>query len=154
VIPAAEILDVSDNKADIKAVGQLYKAGKMQKLLLAGSNSDTLDALQAEAIKAGVPAQNIKQDTASKRVYDMCYRLENVYSTNEVMVISNNLDLPRILFICNSLKVSAKGFYLDEDHASASITDQLKHLLALAQSVWEVNGAAPADLVKSEKLSL
>ena len=61
----------------------LYKAGKVQKLLMSGDNSsleyNEPDAMMAHAVAMGVPPEDIQPDYAGRRTYDSCYRASAIF---------------------------------------------------------------------------
>ncbi len=96
---------------------QLYHAGKVQKLLMSGDNSnpdyDEPGAMRAYAISRGVPAADIQPDYAGRRTYDTCYRARNIFQLESAVLVTQDFHLPRALFTCRSLGVQAVGVTAD-----------------------------------------
>ena len=91
----------------------LYKAGKAQMILMSGDRrSDVYDepaAMQAYAVKLGVPEKAIVKDDAGFRTYDTCYRAKNVFEVDDAILVTTDYHLPRALYLCNSLGVNSDG---------------------------------------------
>jgi SanA protein len=96
----------------------LYKAGKVQKLLMSGDNSsleyNEPDAMAAHAIAMGVPAEDIQPDYAGRRTYDSCYRARAVFQVESLVVVTQAFHLPRALFLCNQMGIKAVGVAADQ----------------------------------------
>ncbi len=153
LIPAlAELPDnTNHNVSDVVA---LFKANKIQKVLLSGDAADILTQLKNLLVREGIPSSNIFTDSQTKRAYDVCYRAKNIYSLNEIIIVSDALSLPRMLFICSSLGVSATAFHTTTDDIGLSFSAQLKQLISLAQAVIDVDIAPPTDVVRGDKVVL
>ncbi len=95
----------------------LYKAGKVQKLLISGDNQfDNYDEpgdMMTYAIRQGVPAQAIQPDYGGRRTYDTCYRAKAIFQVQEAILVTQAFHLPRALFLCENLGVQAAGVAAD-----------------------------------------
>ena len=91
----------------------LYKAGKVQTMVMSGDRrSDEYDepaAMQAYAIKLGVPEKAIVKDNAGFRTYDTCYRAKNTFHLDSAILVTTDYHLPRALYLCNSLGIDSDG---------------------------------------------
>lgn len=95
----------------------LYKAGKVEKLLMSGDNSledyNEPGAMMAHAIRQGVPAEDIQPDYGGRRTYDSCYRARHIFQVEEAIIVTQEFHLPRALFLCKSLGITATGVVAD-----------------------------------------
>ena len=95
----------------------LYHAGKVQKLLVSGDNRfadyDEPGRMMAYAIERGVPAEDIQPDYAGRRTYDTCYRARAIFQLESVVLVTQEFHLPRALFTCRSLGLTAVGVPAD-----------------------------------------
>jgi SanA protein len=101
----------------VQTAVELYKAGKVEKILMSGDNS-TLSynepgAMQKYAIQLGVPEEAIVLDYAGRRTYDTCYRAKSIFGVNEALLVTQDYHLPRALFICNALGLKTIGISAD-----------------------------------------
>lgn len=96
---------------------ELYKAGKVDKLLMSGDNSNIdynePDAMIAYAIARGVPAEDIQPDYGGRRTYDSCYRAHQIFQVDEAIIVTQAFHLPRALFLCENLGIQVEGVMAD-----------------------------------------
>ncbi|MGI4789122.1 MAG: SanA/YdcF family protein [Janthinobacterium lividum] len=92
---------------------ELYKAGKVKKLLLTGDNSrndyDEPAAMKQQALAEGVPASDIVCDDAGFRTYDSLYRAKAIFGVHSALLVTQRYHLPRALFIARSLGMDVVG---------------------------------------------
>jgi vancomycin permeability regulator SanA len=92
---------------------ELYKAGKVKKLLMSGDNPsadyDEPTAMKGEAIKQGVPEADIVLDFAGRRTYDTCYRAKEIFDVKKAVIVSQEFHLARSIYLCENLGVESVG---------------------------------------------
>ena len=92
---------------------ELYKAGKVRKLLLTGDNSrdgyNEPEAMKQEALALGVPARDIVCDYAGFRTYDSLYRARDVFGVRSAILVTQGYHLPRALFLGRRLGLDVVG---------------------------------------------
>ena len=97
----------------ISAAVQLYKLGRVKKLLMSGDNSsedyDEVTVMQRYAVKLGVPQKDITLDYAGFKTYQSCYRAKEIFGVKQAVIITQNFHLPRAVYLCNQLGVDAVG---------------------------------------------
>lgn len=104
----------------------LYKAGKVKKLLMSGDNPthqyDEPTAMKKTAIELGVPEQDIVLDFAGRRTYDTCYRAKEIFEVKSSVIVTQEFHLPRSLYLCNNMGIDSIGIkanrreYVAEDY--------------------------------------
>ncbi len=91
----------------------LYRAGKVRKLLMTGDNGqlnyNEPEMMRKTAIELGVPAKDIALDYAGFCTYDSVYRAQAVFGVKKVVLVSQAYHLPRALFIARQLGLDAVG---------------------------------------------
>lgn len=96
---------------------ELYKAGRVEKLLLSGDNRfehyNEPDRMAEYAINHGVNPKDIVRDYAGRRTYDSVYRAKHIFGLDEMIVISQRSHAQRALFICDRLGIKAYGLAAD-----------------------------------------
>jgi len=96
----------------------LYKAGKVQKLLMTGDNSvqdyNEPDAMKAHAVAMGVSPADIQPDYGGRRTYDSCYRARSIFQVESAVLVTQAFHLPRALFLCDQLGITAVGVVADQ----------------------------------------
>ncbi|HEX5324558.1 MAG TPA: ElyC/SanA/YdcF family protein [Capsulimonadaceae bacterium] len=101
-------------KQRVKAGVALYKAGKVQKLLLSGKDTapdyDEVGPMTAMTEQLGVPASAIITDGQCYRTYDSCYRARAVFHIQSAILVTQNFHLPRALFLARHMGIDAVGY--------------------------------------------
>ena len=91
----------------------LYRAGKVNVLLLSGDNSTAHHnepiAMQRYVLAHGVEEGDTVLDYAGFNTYDSCYRAKAIFGVNEAILISQAYHLPRAIWTCSSLGVKSVG---------------------------------------------
>ncbi|HET9173717.1 MAG TPA: ElyC/SanA/YdcF family protein [Candidatus Saccharimonadales bacterium] len=97
----------------VQTAVNLYKAGRVKKLLMTGDNGATYynepRAMRALAMQLGVPEQNIVLDYAGFNTYDSCYRAHAIFKVHNAVLVSQGYHLPRALMTCNALGINSIG---------------------------------------------
>jgi SanA protein len=97
----------------VETAAALYRAGKVEKLLLSGDSQlhgySEPDAMREYALSLGVPASALVLDYAGLRTYDTCYRARAIFGLDSALLVTQDWHLPRALFTCNALGLKAAG---------------------------------------------
>lgn len=98
----------------VRAGAALYKAGKVQTLLLTGNDSgpayDEVAPMKALALGLGVPEKAILIDGQSYRTYDSCYRARTVFHISRAVLVTQDFHLPRALYLARHMGIDAVGY--------------------------------------------
>lgn len=131
----------------------LYEAGKVDKLLMSGDNRfdnyDEPGAMMAYAVAQGVPTADIQPDFAGRRTYDTCFRAKNVFQVTSAVLVTQAFHLPRALFTCNGLGLTATGVIADRrryDPRSVAWSES-RELPALVVALVDVVRRAPPPVL-------
>lgn len=137
----------------IASAAALYHAGKVTKILMSGDNS-TVDynepgAMKDFAIQLGVPEDDIVLDYAGRRTYDTCYRAGDIFGLQEVILVTQGFHLPRTIYTCNALGISAVGVDADiRTYRRRSLLYwNLRELPATAIALWQVHVSHPEPVL-------
>lgn len=119
----------------------LYKADKVDKLLMTGDNStvnhNEVEAMRQTALELGVPTEDIVLDYAGFSTWDSCYRAHEVFSLSEATLVTQRFHLPRAIYTCNQLGVNAVGVEADRQPYPTSY-NEVRELPALASTAWNL----------------
>lgn len=126
----------------IQAAYQLFKAHKVQYLLVSGDNhvkgydepSDMRDALLA----LGVPDSCIVLDYAGFRTLDSVVRCEEVFGEDSVTIISQEFHNQRAVFIANKSHISAIAFNAQEVNKNYSFRTRIREYFARVKCVLDI----------------
>ena len=131
----------------------LYKAGKVEKLLMSGDNQyanyDEPGAMMAYAIARGVPAEDIQPDYGGRRTYDTCYRAKAIFQVESAILVTQRFHLPRALFLCDQLGIEVVGVAADRrayDPRSVSYSET-REIPALIAALIDVIRRAPPPVL-------
>lgn len=118
----------------------LYKAGRVQKLLMTGDNGqlnyDEPEAMKALAVAAGIPAADVVCDYAGFRTYDSIYRARDIFDVRSAVLVTQAYHLPRAIFLARRLGLTVVG--LDaalRDYGEAQSWFNLRELAAV-ETAW------------------
>jgi len=92
----------------------LYKAGRVQKLLISGDHGrpdyDEVNAMRSHALAAGVPAEDIFMDHAGFSTYDTVARARLVFQVESAVLVTQRFHLPRALWLARRYGLAASGY--------------------------------------------
>ncbi len=132
---------------------ELYKTGKVDKLLMSGDHStlghNEPGAMRDFAMSLGVPDEDIIQDFAGRRTYDTCYRARDIFHVESAVLVTQAFHLPRALYTCNMLGVSAVGVPADlRQYRRVSQTFwNLRETVATTVALWEIHISQPEPIL-------
>lgn len=98
----------------MNAAAELYKAGKVSKLILSGDNHsksyDEPTYMKKALIARGVPASAIVLDYAGFRTLDSVVRAKEIFGQTRLVIISQRFHNERAIWIAEHYGVDAIGF--------------------------------------------
>lgn len=102
----------------INATVELYKSGKVDKIIISGDNTGDYNEPQDmmnDLVRRGVPRRDIEFDYAGFRTLDSMVRLRYHFGVESVIVISQLFHLERALFLGWFYGVDVQGFQAEGD---------------------------------------
>ncbi len=133
----------------VATAADLYFAGKVEKLLMSGGNPSAYynepGAMRSYALALGVPDEAIVLDYAGDRTYDTCYRSRHVFGLQEATLVTQSFHLPRSIYTCNALGISAVGVSADrrEYHPYSQAYWNMREIPATLTALWDVHISRP-----------
>jgi SanA protein len=101
----------------IETACDLYRAGKVKKLLMSGDNRredyNEPAAMRETALTLGVPDRDIVLDYAGRRTYDSCFRAKEIFGVTRPVVVTQGFHLGRAMYLCDSLGMQSVGVAAD-----------------------------------------
>lgn len=130
----------------------LYKLGKVEKLLMSGNLSrghNEPGAMRTYALGLGVAEQDIILDNGGLRTYDTCYRARDIYGLDSAVLVTQAFHLPRAIYTCNLLGVSAVGVPADmrQYRRSSQTFWNMRETFATAVALWEIHLSQPKPIL-------
>ncbi len=113
----------------LKIAEQLYKEGKIEKILVSGDNRvehyNEPDVMKNYLVSFGIPQEDISEDFAGRRTFDTCIRANEIWGIEKAVLVSQEYHLYRAIFTCESLGIESVGvsatlqpYVLDEYYVS------------------------------------
>lgn len=126
----------------MKAATELYKTGKVKKLLVSGDNStryyDEPTAMKNALIKRGVPEKDIALDYAGFRTLDSVIRANRVFGLSDCVIVTDDFHLPRALFVAKKQGMDADGFQTEPLPRSVSPWTYTREIAARTMMWFDV----------------
>jgi len=143
---------LSDALADrMDTAIELYKAGRVNKLLLTGDNrsSDYNEpgAMARYARNHGVPKKDLVLDYAGRRTYDSCYRAGVIFGVQRAILVTQAYHLPRALYTCDRLGLEVVGVVADRHEYVRADWYRFRELPALARAWLDLNLLKPVPVL-------
>lgn len=124
LIPGAAVLRngglSSVFQARVDVAMELYRAGKVDKILVSGDNStvshNEVNPVRNYLLAKGIPTEDIFLDHAGFDTYSSMYRARDVFGVESVIISTQSFHLPRAVVIARALGMSAYGMRADVDN--------------------------------------
>lgn len=133
---------------------ELYKTGKVKKLLMSGDNPtkeyDEPTAMKNYAIKLGVPENDIVLDFAGRRTYDTCYRAKEIFEIKKAIMVSQEFHLPRSIYLCQNIGIDAVGIISNRRPYEGEDYWAFREFFGVASAWFEMN-FIPFEPIKGNK---
>lgn len=126
----------------VETAVQLYKAHRVQKILMTGDNSrahyDEPTVMRTLAIQLGVPTKDIILDYAGFSTYESCYRAQAIFKVTSATLVTQGYHLPRALMACNAFGLHAIGVNAVHPGKSWSVSYILREWLSTDKIVVQL----------------
>ncbi len=140
VFPNGNVSAIVEDR--LKSAIELYKAHKVQKVLLTGdhgqTNYDEVNTMRRYMLKQGIPEQDIFMDHAGFSTYESMYRARDVFQVKDAIVVTQRFHLPRSLYIARNLGIKANGLIADRRSYGDSERNEHREILAKVKAVLQV----------------
>jgi SanA protein len=126
----------------IAAAAALFRAGKVQYLLVSGDNSrpdyDEPSAMLGALVALGVPAERIVPDYAGFRTLDSVLRAHSVFGLSELIVVSQRFHNERAIYLARARGIRAYGYDAADVGGAAGLRTQLREVFSRLAAVLDV----------------
>lgn len=120
----------------------LYDTGVVKRIIVSGDRRsgqyDEPGAMLEYAVRRGVPIDDLELDIAGRRTYDTCYRARNLFQVESAVLVTQAFHLPRALFTCDRLGLSAVGVSADQRSYRAARWYEFREVAATAVALIDV----------------
>lgn len=126
---------------------ELYKAGKVQRLLLSGDHGrkgyDEVNAMKDWFTGHGVPAEHLFLDHAGFDTYDTMRRARDIFQVKDAVVVSQAFHLPRAVYLARTMGIDAVGTSADPPGGSVCRGSAIREPLACLKAWSSVALSVP-----------
>lgn len=126
----------------IDAAVRLYKSGKVSHFLVSGDNSrkeyNEPEDMKNSLIEGGVPASAITLDYAGFDTYDSMIRAREVFGQSKFIVVSQEFQNERAVYIARSFGIEAYGFNAKDVGRNYGFKTKLREVFARGKAFVEV----------------
>lgn len=128
---------------------ELYKAGKVEKILVSGDNStvehNEVDPARKYLVGQGIPEGDIYLDHAGFDTYSTMYRAREIFAVRSAIIATQSFHLPRSLYLAHSVGIDAVGYRAD--NVNLLPRNEVRESLARIKAVLDVwTGRSPKFL--------
>ncbi|MBN2016278.1 YdcF family protein [Candidatus Dojkabacteria bacterium] len=133
---------------------ELYKAGKVEKIIMSGDNrfvdynepGTMIDFAQSQ----GIPEDVLQPDYAGRRTYDTCYRAKYIFGLEEAILVTQEFHLTRAMYTCSALGIDSIGVASDLSEYPSIKYMTTRDLYALTLAYLDVNLRKPSVVLGEE----
>ena len=121
-------------KYRIDATLQLYKAGKIDYILISGDNGNTNydepTDFKNDLVAGGIPKNKIYLDYAGFRTLDSVVRVKEIFGQTEITIISQKFHNERAIYLAKKFNIDAVGFNAKDVSGRYGLKVRLREYLA------------------------
>ncbi len=166
--PVAVILGtaarVADGRANLfflprmEAAAALFKAGKVQALIVSGDNGtqnyDEPTEMKRVLVQLGIPESLIVCDYAGFRTLDSVVRAKEVFGQQRVIFVSQRFHNARAIYLAKALGIEAWGLSAADVPVKLSVKTFLREKLACVKAMLDVNVLGTQPKFLGEKVAV
>ncbi len=142
----------------VKVAVDLYKEGKVEKIIMSGDNRfedyDEPSAMIKMAIAEGIPETVLQPDYAGRRTYDTCYRARQIFKVDEAILVTQDFHMTRALYLCNSLGIKSVGVSASLSSYPDERNYKFRDYFALFKAIWEIHIDNPDNVVLGDVIEI
>lgn len=129
-------------KYRIQAAVRLFKAGKIDYILVSGDNStryyDEPTTIKKDLINAGIPADRIYLDYAGFRTLDSVVRSKEIFGQSSITVISQQFHNERAIYIAGRKGIKAVGFNAKDVNVNYGFKTKVRERFARVKMMLDI----------------
>jgi SanA protein len=150
VLPSGRPSDMLVDR--VKAAEDVYRAGRVDKLLLSGDHSrvnyDEVGTMRKMMLADGIPAADIFTDHAGFDTWDSAQRAKRVFDVDSAVVVTQGFHMARALYEARHAGLDATGFIADRrNYGRVMPRLKARETLARVKAFGDVvTGASPKFL--------
>ena len=142
----------------IDAAVRVWKAGKLKTLIVSGDNRSVFynepEKMKQALVERGIPADRIVCDFAGLRTFDSVVRAKEIFGVESVMLISQQFQNERAVYIAKANGIKACGFNAQDVENHGGIKTKIREVGARVLMWLDVNFLNTRPIHLGEKLPL
>ena len=131
----------------IDACAELYRAGKVDVILVSGDNRDSrhneTDAARKALTEKGIPESALLVDEAGYRTLESVVRARDVFGLSSFVIVSQRFHNERAVFLAARSGVDAIGYNAPDAGADYGPRVILREYLARCRVFWDLLAVSP-----------
>ena len=137
----------------IATSADLYKNGKVKKLLMSGDNRflnyNEPAVMRETALSLGVPDRDIVLDYAGRRTFDTCYRAHEIFGVENAVLVTQRFHLDRAMYLCSSFGINSVGVVADRQNYSSEshFWFSMRERVAILGAWFNLNVVKPSPVM-------
>ncbi len=142
----------------IITAAELYRSGRVRKILMSGDNRfenyNEPAAMRENAIKRGVPSENVIADYAGRRTYDTCYRAREIFGVQRAVLVTHEFHLNRAIYLCQNAGIDSIGMTADRRKYDDATRRNWawRETFAVVAAWFDVNVLQPTPILDEKEL--
>jgi SanA protein len=142
----------------IDAAAKVWKAGKIQTLIVSGDNRSRFynepEKMRQALVRRGIPADRIVCDYAGLRTLDSVVRAKEIFGADTILFISQRFQNERAIYLAKANGINACGFNARDVQTQAGLKTKLREVGARVKMWLDVNflNTRPRHLGEKEAL--
>lgn len=135
----------------IVAAAELFKAGKIKKIIVSGDNSTKYynepSTMRDDLVALGVPEKNISLDFAGLRTFDSVARCKSMFGISDPVIITQEYHACRALFLAEQLGLDGALAYAAKTPQGEAyiVRNEIRESFARVRAVIDALFGAEAD---------
>lgn len=142
----------------IDAAVEVWKAGKVETLIVSGDNRSKWynepQKMKAALVAEGVPASRIVCDYAGLRTLDSVVRAKKIFGADKILVVSQRFQNERAIYLAQAHGIEAIGYNAEDVELQAGFKTKLREVGARVKMWLDVNFLDTAPRHLGEKVEL
>jgi SanA protein len=127
----------------IEAATKLWKAGKLETLIVSGDNRSRYynepDKMKQALVERGIPAERIVCDFAGLRTLDSVVRAKEIFGADPILFISQRFQNERAIYLAKANGIQAYGYNAEDVETQAGLKTKLREVGARVKMWLDVN---------------
>ncbi len=142
----------------IDAAVEVWKAGKVETLIVSGDNRSKYynepEKMKAALVAEGVPPSRIVCDYAGLRTLDSVVRAKKIFGADKILCISQRFQNERAIYIARANGIEAYGYNAEDVELQAGYKTKIREVGARVKMWLDVNFLDTAPRHLGEKIEL